>query len=382
MAPARSNAYCGALGRRAVATLVAATASLAPPYPTVAAAPPEASSCACAIAAIAPGFLVAPEQYALYRDLLEELSIPTVVVDDHSTLTHPTPIAESSAALLAAVDAVADSRALPSTTPLVLLAHSRGAKAAVRAAEAASRPVAAMILLDPVDATVFEGESIMESLANINVPTAICGSGVAGDCAPSGSNYAEFYNAIGSSTSTPPPPRLLALLRGAGHMQYLSQHGGMLDVCASGTDNDDAVHDVALAVLATWLAAFVPWPGSTDRSPLRSKAVTLGTGRASASYLMLAQKTSEACAARDMSATEETLATKVGVGSLQRRMLPSRMGLPRVLSAAAAPPPTLCAQDRSVECLAVLRQVRFGADVQFSIDGRVTAVTSGAADRS
>mmetsp|Transcript_46126 Transcript_46126/g.76243 ORF Transcript_46126/g.76243 Transcript_46126/m.76243 type:complete len:368 (+) Transcript_46126:32-1135(+) len=348
------------ISRRAVASLAAATSSL-----SLASSIPAMDSRPCAIAAVAPGFLIAPEQYALYTDLLEELNMPTVVLNDKSTLTRPTPIAEGGAALLAAADAKAQSIGLSDSAPLVLLAHSRGAKAAILAAEMASRPVSAMVLLDPVDATVFEGESILTSLRGLNVPTAICASGAAGECAPRGSNYNEFYNALGSSESIQPPPRLLALLRQAGHMQYLDHRGGILDVCASGKDADSTVHDVALAVLATWLAAFVPNVVPARPLPV---PVTIGTGRVSGSYLMLARKASEACAAMEGEPAAAGLHESQYRWPSRLRSLWSPLLRLQREAVTASNTPNLCAKQRGAECLSILEQVRFGTDVQFSID--------------
>lgn len=375
------------IGRRAAAGILAAAASYSPD--TSKAALPVALP--SAIAVIAGGFTIPKEQYQSYADLLAELNIPAVVVDDRSSLFEPMPLEECAERLLSTVESEVDamqlSRARAAQLPLVLLAHSRGAKAAVIAASLAQRPVAAMVLWDPVDATIFEKASILPTLRRLNVPTAVCGSGVGGECAPVGSNYLDFFNALGSRSSSsvrceaedarsvPEPPRLLAQLRRAGHMQYVDKRERLLDVCAAGQDEDAAVREVALSVTASWIAAFVPGVGqvvagggggdghsgdggnggspawmrrrrqgglfqfsrvaearslfaSYDHAPARAPQ-TIGTGRASGSYLLLARRTCEACGGAQPYRNEKA---------------------------------------RAAQCLSVLEDARFGADVQFSVD--------------
>ena len=87
----------------------------------------------------------------------------------------------------------------------------------------------------------------------------------------------------------------------------------LMDVCTAGRDDDASVHDVTLAVLASWLAAFVPGvapavspsnalsvtssaPGGGASGAPITTAVT-GMGRASGSYLLVARRTGETCAA-------------------------------------------------------------------------------------
>ena len=60
-------------------------------------------------------------------------------------------------------------------------------------------------------------------------------------------------------------------------------------MCTAGPDDDTSVHEVAMAVISAWLASFVPGVGSPGS---RTAAGTLGTGRASGSYLQIAEAVS------------------------------------------------------------------------------------------
>ena len=189
--------------------------------PQVAAAPPPpttvpqaaAAPLPLAIAVITTGFMLPAQQYISYVDLLADLGIRAVTFNDGASVTKSCRLEESSAALLECAEAEAAVLGLPPTLPLVLLGHSRGAKLSVLTAAKASRPVAAMVLLDPVDATPFEPASTMGTLAGLSVPTAVVGAAdSATDCAPTGGNYATFFDTLATSAA----PRLLALLPQAG----------------------------------------------------------------------------------------------------------------------------------------------------------------------
>jgi pimeloyl-ACP methyl ester carboxylesterase len=169
-----------------------------------------------ALAVVAPGFMLPPSQYNGYVDLLEELGMPTVVVADRSSLAKGVSLEEGARALLAAGEAEAQRLQLDASTPLVLVAHSRGAKLSVMAASASTRPIGALVLLDPVDATIFDDSTAMPTLRTLGVPTAVVGSGAgAGECAPPGGNYATYFESLGTSGA----PKLLATLPHAGHTQ-------------------------------------------------------------------------------------------------------------------------------------------------------------------
>jgi hypothetical protein len=74
-----------------------------------------------------------------------------------------------------------------------------------------------MVLLDLLDVTPFEGESVLAVLRTLYVPTCVLGSGVgAGDCAPLDTNFAAFYAALSARQT----PRLLGVLRNAEHTQF------------------------------------------------------------------------------------------------------------------------------------------------------------------
>ena len=192
--------------------------------------PAQAAPAAPAIAAVVPGFLIPPEQYEGYCAVLRDMGIPAVVVDDGSTLGRPTPIQEAATTILAAVETAAAGSNVAASAPLVFVAHSRGGKSAVLAAQASQRDVAAIVLLDPVDATGAENSTVLPALRTLRAPLAVLGAGAgAGECAPPGANYAAFFAA-----AAPAPPRLLVLLPHAGHTQLLDDRAEILDVCSPG----------------------------------------------------------------------------------------------------------------------------------------------------
>lgn len=231
--------------------LLLAAASSAICFPRICrgSAQPEALG----VGLVAPGFLLPAEQYASYAQLLSSLGLCAQVVPDRiSSLSRPAPIAAAATCLLEASEMLARRNGLPLSAPLVLVGHSRGAKACCIAARQSRRPVAALVLLDPVDVTPFDPESVLEDLELIRVPTAVLGAARGADCAPLGSNYAEFYTSLARAEAT----RLLGILPSAGHTQYLDDRRRLsLDVCAAGRSSDSVVHDAAFAMTATWVAA-------------------------------------------------------------------------------------------------------------------------------
>lgn len=114
--------------------------------------------------------------------------------------------------------------------------------------------MAALVLLDPVDATGPDPSTVLPDLARLNVPTAILGSGKSEfDCAPPESNYERFAEAVGQKDST---PRLVGVLRRAGHTQFVDNRKVLsVDVCTTGKDKDAAVREVALATASEWVEA-------------------------------------------------------------------------------------------------------------------------------
>lgn len=208
-----------------------------------------------ALALVVTGFLLPASQYGSYARLLEDLGMRALTFSDGSTLREPASLGAASAAALEACEAEASRLGLPRSTPLVLLGHSRGCKACVLAAAASARPVAAMLLLDPVDSTAFETASALPALRTLRVPTLVLGSGAgSGDCAPLNANFAAFYAALAAAGA----PRLLGFLPAAGHTQFLDARGALLDVCAAGADADEAVRELGAAAIAAWCARFVP----------------------------------------------------------------------------------------------------------------------------
>ena len=128
-----------------------------------------------------------------------------------------------------------------------------------------------MVLLDPVDATVFERATIMPALRKLSVPTAICGSAVGGECAPTGSNYAEYFRALGGDAEPAlAPPRLLAQLRRAGHSQYVDRRDQLLDVPQATDTTVEHTRAALVELLANRGAATI-----TMRTPRPKVAVEL-----------------------------------------------------------------------------------------------------------
>lgn len=230
--------------------LLAAIAAATSPAPTRSDSmlPPRA------VGVIATGFTISPDQYSFYASLLEDLAIPTIVFNDQSTMRNAVSLSEGVTKLLDEAEAVACGLEGRHKLPLFLVGHSRGAKLAALAAIRSTRPVSGLVLLDPVDATPFDKETVLPMLSTLSPPTAVIGAAVGrGDCAPRGSNYAAFFDALAPET-----PKLLLVMGHAGHLQFLAHRADILDICASGRDKDDDVHGVVAEVISAWTAAFVP----------------------------------------------------------------------------------------------------------------------------
>ena len=233
------------------------------------------------LAAVAGGFLIPPSQYSTYSRKLDDLGCATLCYTDASTLTSPTPIGDGAASLLGGLDelsqsGVASLKGVTAESPLVLWGHSRGCKMVVEAAAQSQRRVAAMVLVDPVDAVPGrDPSSCLNELAKLDhVPTLILGTGGHikddfSDCAPTGCNYEVFADALAKSRA----PRLLGVLGGAGHTQFVDQRGVLLvDICRTGTDSDSCVHDVTLEATERWVAAAT---SSDPKRQLRAAAAAL-----------------------------------------------------------------------------------------------------------
>jgi pimeloyl-ACP methyl ester carboxylesterase len=255
------------LARALASWLCALVAPRAAPLSFAAAPPPVA------LALVVTGFLLPPAQYASYAELIDGLGMLPVLFSDGSSFRAPSPLGGAATAALSAAEARAADVGLHASAPLVLVGHSRGAKECVLAARASGRRVACMVLLDPVDATSFEPESVLQILEALRVPTCVLGTAAGGgDCAPRGANYDAFYAALARAGT----PRLLGVLGRAGHTQFLNDRESLLDVCARGADSDAAVREVALAAVAAWCGRYVPGVVRADRSDRAGSVVDGG----------------------------------------------------------------------------------------------------------
>lgn len=205
------------------------------------------------LAVVAGGFLIPSEQYESYAQKFTEIGCATLSFSDESTLSRPRPLDDGADALLSQVSSLAQEKGLAASSPLVLLGHSRGCKTVVAAASRTKRRVAALVLIDPVDKTGPDPSSVLGALSSLQVPTVVLGSGKSEyDCAPTGSNYIVFADALRRAGA----PRLVGLLGRAGHTQFVDNRRMLLtDVCTTGRDPDALVREVALEATAAWAAA-------------------------------------------------------------------------------------------------------------------------------
>lgn len=231
------------------------------------------------LAVVAGGFLIPGEQYKSYQERLEGFG-SALTYTDESTLSKPRAPADGASTLLDQAEQLATQNKLAKAAPLVLLGHSRGCKTIIAAAARTKRRVAALVLVDPVDATGPDPSSVLDELSRLRVPTALIGSGKSAfDCAPTGSNYVAFADALQRARA----PRLVALLPKAGHTQFIDNRRVLsTDVCTTGREPDALVREVALEIAAAWTAAAVTSP--VDRS-LREAAESLRTRKFGASVM-------------------------------------------------------------------------------------------------
>lgn len=90
------------------------------------------------------------------------------------------------------------------------------------------------------------------------LPVALVGSGQGGDCAPRNANYLKFYDALQSAG-------WCVGLQRAGHFTFLDAASGLQKaVCPVAEDegNEDAMRDVAKAVVASWAESMVRHRGA------------------------------------------------------------------------------------------------------------------------
>ena len=225
-------------------------------------APASAGDLVKAEAVVAGGFLIPSEQYKSYAALFDQIGCSSELYADESTLSRPLTLQAGAESLLNRLDATQHS-------PLILLGHSRGCKTCIEAAARTKRRVAAMVLLDPVDRTGPDPESVLSLLETLKVPTAILGTGRGDDCAPQGANWAKFEEALGRSST----PRLIGVLPRAGHTQFVDNRRILsVDVCTTGRDKDTAIREVAMSLVSAWSQAALVHGSVGEQSSARKQA--------------------------------------------------------------------------------------------------------------
>ena len=221
-----------------------------------------ATSEARGIAVLAGGFSIPTEQYESYA---QSLSAQGWHVDLFEDSTFGRRIDNAAAGVCDRVQAWlrrgnGDGRAV------LLAGHSRGCKHVVLAARsllAAGIAVNALFLIDPVDATMQDPESVLDVMKTLHLPVLIVGAaGDDGGCAPAGSNYRDFFEAMRAGGCE----GLLAVVEQAGHTQFLDARASLvLDPCAAGREHDLKVGAFCRALLTLWGSAFPPG-GANSRS--------------------------------------------------------------------------------------------------------------------
>ena len=258
------------VGRRLAAKLVASLLAAAPQFP-VYSAEPAAAPCR-AVAVVAGGFLIPPDQYKSYADALERLGCSTIICADNGSLSKAGDLSQGAAAILELAERRAAEVGLSKDAPLVLLGHSRGGKVvAAAAATSKQRQLASLVLIDPVDATGPDPTSALGELRRLSraPPTCILGSGAgSGDC--SQNDYLKFEDAIGTLRA----PLLVGALKRAGHTQFVDNRRVLtVDVCTTGRDKDADIRQVALAATTAWVGACLGVDGAPSSAESRQRAV-------------------------------------------------------------------------------------------------------------
>lgn len=226
------------------------------PFPTLAAGP-CVDPWRPVVALIVGGYLVPPSGYSYCTQVLERMGMRAIALGEGSTMRRQMSVDEASERVLSELANGPPGAAL-------LVAHSRGAKAVVRAAARTPQRVAGLVLLDPVDATDFDPVSVLADLQGLGVPTAVLGAGAGhGDCAPPRSDYLAFFGAL----ATDDVPRLLGVLPRVGHLQFVDQREATLDVCSAGPDPDSTAQAVVVRTLRAWAEA-VGAPRAAQGAPI------------------------------------------------------------------------------------------------------------------
>jgi len=212
------------------------------------------------VAIITPGFLIDGESYSSIARRLCSWGYVVVMYTKTESVAGGTLDDEVSAAILGDLISWVDSDVTigPYANPdqVYLIGHSRGGKISMLQALRDER-VKAIALLDPVDNTVYAplGPGFPSALAAMKAnparvpPLLVVGGVYGGECAPSGSNYAEFFAAS---------PRGVAAKGhdawgfscGAGHFDFIDEATFVQKViCPDGSMDPSVTRDLCAALV-------------------------------------------------------------------------------------------------------------------------------------
>lgn len=212
------------------------------------------------VAIITPGFLIDGDSYASIARRLCSWGYVVVAYTKTESVAGGTLDDEVSTAILDDLISWVGSDVLISpyadANQVYLIGHSRGGKISMLQATRDER-VKAVCLLDPVDNTIYAplGVGYPSALAAMKLnpssvpPVAVIGSENGGECAPSGSNYVEFFDAS--------PRGLVAeghlpwgLSCGAGHFDFIDEATFVQKViCPDGTVDASVTRDLSAAIV-------------------------------------------------------------------------------------------------------------------------------------
>ena len=228
------------------------------------------------VAIITPGFLIDGDAYASLARRLCSWGFVAVTYTKTESVAGGTLDDEVSTAILDDLISWVGSDVLISpyadAQNVYLIGHSRGGKISMLQATRDDR-VKAVCLLDPVDNTVYAPiapgypSSLAAMMANPArvPPIAIVGGVNGGECAPSSSNYEQFFAASPSgAVSSEHPPWGVSC--GAGHFDFVDETTFVQKViCPDGSFDASATRDLSAAIaVAHGERVFRPLPAFGD----------------------------------------------------------------------------------------------------------------------